>query len=298
MFSQYFGNFLLNKGLVTPSELDKAIELQKTAHLKLGVLCVNAGYMTPTQIEEVHQKQTQVDKRFGELAIELGYLTEEQLEEILSTQKHSHLLLGQVLIDENILTLDEFTSALNQYKEEFSLSDEQFEAIKKGDIETLVDTVLELGSSQRAKFIKDYLTLMAKNMIRFVEDQLRMEPVKATDNLKNDYLVYQQIHGDATFFTAILADEKVFIDIAAKYAQEEITEVDELAEASVSEFLNLHNGIFTVNMSNREIELEMQPQQVRPNGQLSNLEDAGIVKVTIPSGEFYVVFTDQQPAIN
>lgn len=298
MFSQYFGNFLLNKGYVTHSELEKALELQKTAHLKLGVLCVNAGYMTPEQIEEVHQKQTQVDKRFGELAIELGYLTQEQLEEVLSTQKHSHLLLGQVLIDEKILTLDEFTNALNQYKEEHSLSDEQFEAIKRGDIDTLVDTVLELDKSDKAIYIKDYLTLMAKNMIRFVEDQLRMEPVKLEDNVTADWLIYQNIRGDASFFTALLADEKVFLDIAAKYAQEEINEPDELAQASVGEFLNLHNGIYTVNMSNRDIELQMLPQQIIQNGQLSQLKDASVVKVTIPSGEFYVVFTDEEPVIN
>lgn len=298
MFSQYFGNFLLNKGLVTPKQLERALELTKTAHLKLGVLCVNAGYMTPEQIKEVHQKQMQVDKRFGEIAIELGYLTKEQLEEVLATQKHSHLLLGQVLIDENILTLDQFTEALNQYKEEHSLTDEQFEAIKKGDIDTLVDTVLKLDSSEKATIIKDYLTLLAKNMIRFVENQLRIDPVKLEDPCKADYLVYQKIHGDASYFTAILTDEKVFIDIAAKYAQEEITEVDELAEASVGEFLNLHNGIFTVNMSNRDIELQMLPQQIKPNGSLSNLKEASTVKITIPSGEFYVVFADFDVTVN
>lgn len=298
MFSQYFGNFLLNKGLVTASQLNRAIELQKTAHLKLGVLCVNAGYMTPEQIEEVHQKQMQVDKRFGELAIELGYLTQEQLDEILSTQKHSHLLLGQVLIDEKILTIDQFTEALNQYKAENSLSDEQFEAIKKGDIDTLVDTVLKLGDSEKATAIKDYLTLFAKNMIRFVEDQIRMEPVNNCETLSNEWLVYQNIFGDATYFTAILSNEKVLLDIASKYAQEELAEVDELAEASIGEFLNLHNGIFTVNMSNREIELNMRPQQIKKNVTLSGLKDASVAKISVPAGEFFVVFTENQPMID
>lgn len=298
MFSQYFGNFLLNKGLISPEQLSKALELQKTTHLKLGVLSVNAGFMTPSQIEVVHQKQMQVDKRFGEIAVELGYLTDEQLEEILSSQKHSHLLLGQVLIDEKYMSLEEFTNALNQYKQDFSLSDEQFEAIKKGDIDTLVDSVLELGSSENTETIKDYLSLMAKNMIRFVEDQIRMEPVKNCDTCSADWLVYQNITGETPFFTAILANEAVFIDIAAKYAQEEITEVDELAEASVGEFLNLHNGIFTVNMSNRDIELEMLPQQVRQKGVLTGLEKANVVKITLPTGEFHVVLAEKQPIID
>ena len=216
----------------------------------------------------------------------------------IAKENHINLQLGEILISESIISDEEFTNALNQYKEEFSLSDEQFDAIKKGDIDTLVDTVLEVGSSERAETIKDYLSLLAKNMIRFVEDQIRMEPVKNLDSCSADWLVYQNITGATPYFTAFLADEKVFLDIAAKYAQEELTEVDELAEASVGEFLNLHNGIFTVNMSNREIELDMLPQQVKAKGTLTGLENASVVKITLPTGAFYVVLSEKKPIID
>jgi hypothetical protein len=296
MFSQYFGSFLLNKGLITPEQFNLALELQKSAHLKLGVLSVNAGFMTPSQVEEVHQKQMQVDKRFGEIAIDLGYITDPQLEEILSSQKHSHLLLGQVLIDEDIMDLQQFTNALNQYKDEFSLSDDQFDAIKRGDIDTLVDTMVSLGDLDSVN-IKDYLSLLAKNLIRFVDDQIRMDIVDNCDSCAAEWMVHQQIHGSQNFFTALLCDEKVFVNIAAKYAQEDLSEPDELAQASVSELLNLHNGIFTVNMSNLEIELEMKPQQVKHKGSLSDLNKACVVKITMPTGDLFVVISEQTPVI-
>ena len=79
MFSQYFGNYLLNRGIIKPEQLTDALEYQRSVHLKLGVIAVNAGYMTPAQVEEIHNMQKKVDKRFGELAIEKGYITGQQL---------------------------------------------------------------------------------------------------------------------------------------------------------------------------------------------------------------------------
>ena len=41
MFSQYFGSYLLNKGYLTPKQLQRALELQDAVHLKLGILALN-----------------------------------------------------------------------------------------------------------------------------------------------------------------------------------------------------------------------------------------------------------------
>ena len=57
MFTQFFGNYLLNQRLVSPEQLTEALELQKTTRLKLGVLAINAGYMTAAQVDEVHNAQ-------------------------------------------------------------------------------------------------------------------------------------------------------------------------------------------------------------------------------------------------
>ena len=54
MFSQFFGNYLLNKGLVSPEWLDDALSKQKDTRLKRGVLAVDAGIMTAAQVDMVH----------------------------------------------------------------------------------------------------------------------------------------------------------------------------------------------------------------------------------------------------
>ncbi|QQZ08972.1 hypothetical protein [Heyndrickxia vini] len=289
MFSQYFGHYLLNRGLITKEQLTDALELQKSVHVKFGVMAVDEGFMTPLQVGVVHEKQKQLDKRFGEIAVDLGYLTNEQVELLVSNQKQKHLFLAQALVDREYMTIEQFGKALNDYKNENSLSDEQFEAVKNGSIETLVENILVNDSEKEAVFGR-YLSLFMKNMIRFIDDQVYIE-VAEKEVIVGDWLVHQEILGEVPFFTAINADEKAFLHIASKHAEEELHEVDEMARASVSEFLNLHNGIYLVNMSNWGVELEMKPQQI--NGRATVSGDIFVVNIHTTKGSFQLILSNQ-----
>lgn len=289
MFSQYFGHYLLNRELITREQLADVLEFQQSVHVKFGVIAVDKGFMTPLQVVEVHEKQKQMDKRFGEIAVELGYLTNEQVESLVSAQKQNHLFLAQALVDRGYMTIEQFGSALNDYKKENSLSDDQFKAIKNGSIESLVENILDTKDSVNKNTYGKYLSLFVKNMIRFIDDQVYLEMADG-DAQQGKWLVHQEILGEFPLFTGISANEEVFLQIASIYAEEKLTEVDELAKASVSEFLNLHNGIYLVNMSNSGIELNMKPQEV-----IENVIVAGellIVTVHTSKGSFQLILSD------
>lgn len=262
MFSQYFGHYLLNKGLINAGQLTDALEYQRSVHLKLGVLAVNAGLMSPAQVEQIHNMQKKVDKRFGELAIQQGYLNEEQLNSLLNTQKQGHLMLGQALIDRKYFTLEQLQKALDNYKKESGLSTRQFNVVKNNDILEVEKIFQNYGESQLSKTYSDYVTLFVKNIIRFIDDNPTIEINQLNSDCKAEWYARQEIEGKIGMSTGIVCDTPVFIKLAAKFAQEIITEADELARDSVGEFLNLHNGIFLVNMSNNGVELEMKPQTV------------------------------------
>jgi len=296
MFSQYFGHYLLNHGLLSSEQLESALEKQKSIHLKLGVIAVDDGILTPVQVEEIHEKQKLQDKRFGEIGVELGYLTEEQVEKLLSVQKSSHLLLAQAIIDENYMTYDSFANALNEYKQLYSLSDEKFEAIKSGNIETMVESLLNLDDKEKEEYTQ-YVSLFVKNMIRFIDDSAYVEVSKLNEAIAAEWIVSQEIKGKEPFFTALALDEGVLIEIASIYAEEELFEADEMAQASVSEFLNLHNGIFLVNMSNKGVELSMEPQLIEKNAALSAPQEASLlVNVYTLKGSFKL-FISKQPKL-
>ncbi|WP_442599977.1 hypothetical protein [Neobacillus sp. D3-1R] len=265
MFSQYFGQYLLNHELITREQLTDALEYQQSVHVKFGVLAVDEGLLTPLQVEAVHEKQKQIDKRFGEIAVELGYLTGDQVESLVSKQKQNHLFLAQALVDREYMTIEQFAAALNDFKKEYSLSDDQFESMKNGNMEAFVENILNGLDSVDKDSYGRYLTLFSKNMIRFIDDQVYIELSENRNDQHGNMLVHQEIVGETPLFTAMSMNKELFLYIASKYAEEELTEIDELSKASVSEFLNLNNGIYLVNMSNWGIELNMKPQEVCEN---------------------------------
>ncbi|KOS66449.1 hypothetical protein AEA09_17025 [Lysinibacillus contaminans] len=291
MFSKYFGHYLLNRELLTREQLMDALEFQKSVHVKFGVIAVDEEYMTPLQVEEVHEKQKQMDKRFGEIAVDLGYLTNEQVEALISNQKQGHLFLAQALVDREYMTIEQFGAALRDYKIENSLSDEQFDAIRNGSIELLVENILGIEDEEKNSKYGQYLSLFAKNMIRFIDDQVYFEIDTLENPQSENWVVRQVIVGEAPLFTAIGANEEAFLHIASIYAEEELTEVDDLAEDAVSEFLNLHNGIYLVNMSNWGTELTMNPQEVVKNATVSG--DVFLVSVNTSKGSFQLILSDK-----
>lgn len=271
MFTQYFGQYLLNKKYLTIEQLDDGLECQKDTRLKLGVLAVNAGYMRADEADKINEAQKRLDKRFGELAVDMGYLKEEQVEELLSSQKFGHLLLGQTLVDKGYMTLQEFEKAINEYKKDYSISDKEFEAIQKDDIDKIVNTFIKFEGSKNEKALKDYLALFTRNLIRFIDTEAIIIEVIKSEEYECKWTARQDIKGKIALSTFIEADENSFIKFASKYAEEELNSVDEMVEASVGEFLNLQNGIFLVNMSNTGVELEMTPQEVYSNIRVQNL---------------------------
>lgn len=271
MFTQYFGQYLLNKKYLTLEQLHDGLEYQKETRLKLGVLAVNSGYMSADQADQVNEAQKRLDKKFGELAVDMGYLKEDQVEELLSSQKFGHLLLGQALVDKGYMTLQEFETAINEYKKDYSISDKEFDKIQRDDINEMIKTFVKFEDSKKQDVLKLYLGLMMRNIIRFIDAEAVINEVVKVDEHKCDFVAKQEINGSIIMSTFIDAQEDSFIKFASKYAEEELNAVDEMAKASVSEFLNLNNGIFLVNMSDEGIDLEMIPQEVYDNIKVHNV---------------------------
>ncbi len=291
MYTQYFGNYLLNKGLIKPEQLADALDYQRSVHLKLGVLAVNAGYMAPGQVETVHNAQKKADKKFGELAIELGYINEEQLKALLNTQKQGHLMLGQALTDRGYFTLEQLQSALEGYKRESGMSNRQFNVIRQDDAEELEQIFRGYGETLLSRAYADYVTLLVKNIIRFIDDNPTVEIKVLEGGYKSDWYVYQEITGRIGVKTGIACGNSAFIELAGRFAGEKLTEADELAQASVGEFLNLHNGIFLVNMSNNGIELEMKPQTVVKDYSTENPDKDYVITCRLSLGEFDLIIS-------
>ena len=255
MLSQYFAQYLLNNNYLTVEQVKDLQEYEKKSRVKVGILAINKGLMTAEEVKRVHQLQCSVDKKFGEVAIDAGYLTVEQLTDLLNTQDSENLNFGQAAIDKDYITLEQLEEALNNYKDDNHL------AIKE-TIGSYADiNFAQIGEAKEVYF--EYLELFLRAVVRFLDTNHLITPQKQ-DGSKNTWMVKQTLVGDVSLYSAMFLSDEVLIEMARRYSGEDITTVDELALDSVAEFLNVANGLFAVNLSDRGIEIDLQPQETCP----------------------------------
>lgn len=285
MFTQFFGNYLLNQKLVTPEQLVDALQDKNNTRMKLGVLAINAGYMTASQVERVHELQSKMDKRIGDIAVDLGYMTEMQVMELLHAQPLGYLLLGQALVDKGYMDNAAFENAINSYKEKYSLTDEDIASNENSKMDTLVTSLCDFSKTSNPELYGEFVSLLINNLIRFVGDDFTPLEPEYSINSTSFKSTSQSIEGEFSTETRIFADDSTLIEFAARYSGEEIFELNEYVEASGQDFINLHNGLFTVNVSNnQQIELTLTPPTPLASLTPNEIENSIILPFQYPFG--------------
>ncbi|OEH84226.1 hypothetical protein BHU72_12545 [Desulfuribacillus stibiiarsenatis] len=288
MLSQYFGSFLLNKGYISSEILNELLEQEQSTRMKLGVIAVSKGLLTAAQVEQIHNLQKSQDKKFGELAVELGFFTEEDVDSLLQEQKSSQLVLSQLLIDKGIMDLQALENAVNEYMQDSNLTEAQFEAMQNGNIGDLVEVFLQLPDNSHTQEYMDYMSLFLRNVVRFIDSTPVFLLEDALNTERTMIAVQQNLVGDINLKTYMIMPESTYVPFAARYAQMRIEERNELADASVTEFLNLHNGIFVVNMSEEDKSVNLTPPEVMMLSDLPQITESAICSVDTELGVFYL----------
>lgn len=292
MFTQFFGHYLLEKKVITQDQLLHALTEQASTRIKLGTLAIHAGLMTANEVEHVVIMQTHKDQRFGEIAIEKGYLTKEQVNSLLERQSPEYLVLGQILVEQNILTHSQFEQLLSEYQSEneffeLDLLDEQREKVLH-----LIHTFCKVSEIPEKEMVSNYLLLLFNNMIRFIGDDFTPLSILTLDEYPTTLASCQEIKGSFALKTMIDGTADSLILFASRYAKDHFHEYDELAEASVDEFMNLHNGLFLVNISNTSgIELDLMPPVKHNNELLSTGSKAYVLPIMYPFGTINIVLS-------
>ena len=293
MFSQFFGNYLLNENLVTPEQLADGIQEVQRIDKKIGELAIRYGYLTPEQVEKIHIMQTQQDKRFGELAVEYKFMTQEDMDKLLELQKNDCEVLCKVLIDSEVISPEDCRHALNHFREKYRLEDlDKLSLLQTTKINILINDFYDLTGLENAELFKKYLTLLFNNITRFIGADFTPYKEHILTEPEQQLLFSQGITGPFKVKSGIYASEETLIAMANRYAEENFTEFDEYVEASICDFLNLHNGIFTVNMSNEmQMELMLEPP-TETNCDLNFNNTVYCIPINFPFGPLYFVMAN------
>lgn len=116
MAVKFFGQYLVEKGIINRETLLKAVELQESVNLRFGEMALSMGLITEADVDRVHKAQWAEDLPFGEMAVKLGMLTRDQMDQVLTKQRNSHLYIGEALFKVGGLDQDELKRYLEEFK--------------------------------------------------------------------------------------------------------------------------------------------------------------------------------------
>ena len=148
MFSQFFGQYLLDNQKITAEQFSSCMKYIKDNRVKLGLIAENEGLLTRNQANELNYLQMQTDKRFGDLAVEKGYLTEADVNYLLGRQGNPYLIFIQGLEENGIMSREEIETALDAFQKENGFSDEILKAIQDGNIEGMIPAFVDAKDSR------------------------------------------------------------------------------------------------------------------------------------------------------
>jgi CheY-specific phosphatase CheX len=248
MAVKFFGQFLVEQGIVTCEELLNAINLQDKNNLKLGERAVAMGLITAPDIQHAHNVQMSKDTRLGDLLVEMDFLTLAQANGIITRQKNTHLYIGEALVQVGSLTNDELRKHLDAFK---------------ADQDQYVSYGMELPiTSNNSKIWEMTADLTYKLITRMLD--LKFRPGKctlATVISPNFMLAAIDLDGDVEAHYLISVSEGLQKSIAKVVLNEESVDHEpaEVLEDTVMEFVNVVCGNVAARASQMGVIMNINP---------------------------------------
>ena len=231
MAVKFFGQFLVEKGVVSREAILAAIDLQEQKNLKLGEMALSMGYLTRADIESAHKAQLSKDMKLGDLLIAMGILDADQLLEIIARQRESHIFLGEALVQVGHLTREQ----LEQQLQEFKLDQAQY--LSEG-----VELPVGIAHARTWEMTVD---LTYKMITRVLGLQFRAEKCRAVSRLETNFtMAALDFSGDvqARYLLSVSAGVQKIVARAILHEESVESESAEMLEDSVMEFINVVCG--------------------------------------------------------
>lgn len=257
MFSQLFGRYLVEKEIITDNEYRASIEKQLSVRVKLGTIAISEGLLTEDEVENINKLQMQFDKRFGDIAVEKGLLTPSEVDELLHKQGNPYLQFIEALTECTKLTASVLEKTLSVFQKEKGFTDQEMEALKGDELDVLIP-VFAFAAKHH---VTDIAGLIIRNINRFVTRDFYIEKIKHVKSLDYCYLAGQKTVGKDSYYIALAeeTDGGAFTMIGSNFAEEDFDDAHNDTFDAVCEFINVNSGLYATELSQKEIDLDMEP---------------------------------------
>jgi CheY-specific phosphatase CheX len=246
MSVKFFGQFLLERVVLTPEQLLEAVSYQENRNLRFGQYAERKGFLTSKDVKLLNNEQKKTDLKIGELAVKLGMLSNMQVEEILTMQRNDHVQIGQTLLMKGFIDEATLDSELEAFREDQKAYDGDSvivpEGIRNGEVlSTLVDITLKM--LQRVAKV-DVKADEGEVLGRKLEEAYSAVSITLSGGLNCDYV--------------LLSDEGVSRAIASAIIGQDASEEDrDMVVDGVKEFANVVCGNILGKMAQRGMSVEI-----------------------------------------
>jgi CheY-specific phosphatase CheX/mannitol/fructose-specific phosphotransferase system IIA component len=231
MAVKFFGQFLVEKGIVSREAILAAIDLQEQKNLKLGAMAVAMGYLTAADINRAHKAQFSKDMRLGDLLIAAGAISAQQLQEVVTRQQETHLYIGEALVLVGALTKEQ----VQQHLEEFKLDQAPYATDR-------IELPAALANAKTWEMIVD---LTYKMITRVLGLQFKAEKGRLVSSLGTNYMMAAlDLSGDVQgrYLLSVSAGAQKMVARAMLKEESVEHEAAVILEDSVMEFINVVCG--------------------------------------------------------
>ena len=243
MGNRYFSQYLLNAGVLDAGNISDVMPKSAHAVPQLHILAMQQHLLSESQVEELSTSDDVV-----KTLEEAKMLSDAQIESLKNTVPGRDARVAQTLLDEHIADLKTIERCFREY------DNDELHPIKDA-VKKIVSKYEEMNPV--ADIYGEYTEMFVGALQRFMDTDA-VVLTEATDlDFAGTRIVSQSMGGQLSVAVAVLAKNQMFLEMARRYSGEDLTELDELAEDSLAEFINVLNGLYIVNLSGRDLDMDL-----------------------------------------
>ena len=243
MGNRYFSQYLLNAGVLDAGNISDVMPKSAHAVPQLHILAMQQHLLSESQVEELSTADDVV-----KTLEEAKMLSDAQIESLKNTVPGRDARVAQTLLDEHIADLKTIERCFREY------DNDELHPIKYA-VKKIVSKYEEMNPV--ADIYGEYTEMFVGALQRFMDTDA-VVLTEATDlDFAGTRIVSQSMGGQLSVAVAVLAKNQMFLEMARRYSGEDLTELDELAEDSLAEFINVLNGLYIVNLSGRDLDMDL-----------------------------------------
>jgi len=270
---KFFGQFLLEQGVITSAQLLATTQLQDSRNKPLGSIAIEKGYLTAAQAADLNRRQQMTDRRFGELAAELGVMTEAQIEDLVATQLARRIRIGEALVELGYITEEKLTAQLAAFDQDQSAYE-------------IARVQLPFGTPHE-DFVRVCIDLTEKLLLRAggLAGKRGITVANGAEGPPTALLTVRiPFTGAYVADYTVSASRDVAFTITRRMLGNQVTLSDDLAVDALKEFCNVVCGNICAKLSRSEKPVEIGPPDEGP-GSIRGARGI-LVPMHVPDGRF------------